>query len=250
MNYRAWSCLLPMLAWGAEVSAQELMSAPDRFDCLLEPHREVELGFSVPGIIEAIRVDPGDSVRKGQLLASLHSEVEAVGVELAAARVEFGRRKVQRTQELLKDEFVSEFNVDEAVTEFRISELELRQAEAALRRRTISSPVDGIVVELDFSPGEFVSEGTILKIMQISPLNVEVVVAVSKFGSIREGSTAWVFPEQPIGGVHEAVVTYIDKVIDAASGTFGVRLEMPNPEQGVPAGLKCRIQFSEAAGNS
>ncbi len=249
MNCRAWFLLLPALAWAPVGPAQDGAAEPDRFDCLLEPHREVELGFSVSGIIESIRVDRGDAVGKGQLLASLRSEVEKVGVELAAARVEFGRRKVERTQELLKDEFVSEFNVDEAVTEFRISELELRQAEAALRLRSVSSPVDGIVVERDFSPGEFVSEGAIFKIMQISPLNVEVVVPVSEFGSISGGSVARVFPEQPIGGEYEAVVTIVDKVIDAASGTFGVRLEMPNPEQAVPAGLKCRVEFAAAAGD-
>jgi multidrug efflux pump subunit AcrA (membrane-fusion protein) len=38
-------------------------------------------------------------------------------------------------------------------------------------------------------------------------------------------------------------VIVVDPVVDAASGTFGVRLELPNPEHAIPAGLKCRVRF-------
>jgi hypothetical protein len=38
-------------------------------------------------------------------------------------------------------------------------------------------------------------------------------------------------------------VKLIDRVFDAASGTFGLRLELPNPGNRLPAGLRCRIQF-------
>jgi len=42
-------------------------------------------------------------------------------------------------------------------------------------------------------------------------------------------------------------VTVVDKVMDAASGTFGVRLALPNPDLALPAGLKCKIRFSGTA---
>ena len=46
-----------------------------------------------------------------------------------------------------------------------------------------------------------------------------------------------------VGGQYSAKVTVVDKLVDAASGTFGVRLELPNPGNQLPAGLKCRINF-------
>jgi multidrug efflux pump subunit AcrA (membrane-fusion protein) len=52
-----------------------------------------------------------------------------------------------------------------------------------------------------------------------------------------------VMPEAPVGGKHEAKVIVVDPVIDAASGTYGVRLELPNPDWALPAGLKCRVRF-------
>lgn len=54
---------------------------------------------------------------------------------------------------------------------------------------------------------------------------------------------AEVYPEDPVGGVHKAVVTVVDQVFDAASGTIGVRLELPNPDYAIPAGLKCQVRF-------
>jgi membrane fusion protein (multidrug efflux system) len=54
---------------------------------------------------------------------------------------------------------------------------------------------------------------------------------------------AKVIPEAPIGGQYTAEVKIVDKVIDAASGTFGVRLELPNPNYRLPAGLKCKVIF-------
>jgi hypothetical protein len=47
----------------------------------------------------------------------------------------------------------------------------------------------------------------------------------------------------PVGGVYKAVVTVVDQVFDAASGTIGVRLELPNPDYAIPAGLKCQVRF-------
>ena len=47
---------------------------------------------------------------------------------------------------------------------------------------------------------------------------------------------------------YSAYVIIVDRVIDAASGTFGVRLELPNPDYRVPAGLMCKVVFPALAG--
>ena len=60
---------------------------------------------------------------------------------------------------------------------------------------------------------------------------------------IKVGDNATVFPEGPVGGQFNARVTVVDRLVDAASGTFGVRLEVPNPDNRLPAGLKCRVSF-------
>jgi multidrug efflux pump subunit AcrA (membrane-fusion protein) len=75
-------------------------------------------------------------------------------------------------------------------------------------------------------------------------LRVEVFVPTAYHGQIRVGSEAEVRPEQPIGGVHVAKVAVVDHVIDAASGMFGVRLTLPNPQLALPAGIRCNVTFA------
>jgi multidrug efflux pump subunit AcrA (membrane-fusion protein) len=53
-----------------------------------------------------------------------------------------------------------------------------------------------------------------------------------------------VTPEAPLNGTsYNARVSVVDRVVDAASGTLGVRLELPNPGYRLPAGLKCKVRF-------
>ena len=72
---------------------------------------------------------------------------------------------------------------------------------------------------------------------------VEVIVPVSVFGKIRVGQKAIIQPESPMVGNYPAEVAIVDRVADAASGTFRVALDLPNPDYSLPSGLKCMVQF-------
>lgn len=253
-----------------------LPGAPARaaeYDCMIEARQNVEVRSPVEGVIDTIFVRRGDNVKRGQLLATLASGPERAALDVARsratmqgelksaeARVELARKKWQRAEELQKKNFVSENARDEALAEFRLAEEQLRVAQenqrlAALdekrasevvEQRSIRSPVNGLVVEVLLRPGELMSsnqKNPIMKVAEINPLNVELVLPVNAFGAIRPGQRAEVLPEQPVGGRHVAQVEVVDRVVDAASGTFGVRLRLPNPRNDIPAGVKCRARF-------
>ena len=74
-------------------------------------------------------------------------------------------------------------------------------------------------------------------------MRIEVIVPVSAFGRIQIGQRAIVHPEEPMVGDYQAEVTIVDRVADAASGTFRVALDLPNPDYALPSGLKCMVQF-------
>lgn len=234
-----WKILFSLLLAGTvPVQAGE-------FECLLEPHTVVNVSSPVGGLLDAVNAERGDEVGKGEVIARLKSEVEQAAVELSRARAEFGRRKMVRNEELIQEELISPSEKDELETESRVARLELAQAEAVLKQRTIRSPIDGVVVERFLSPGEFVQSEPILKIAQLNPLNVEVIVPVDRLGNIREGMEAVVKPQALIDRGFSAEVVIVDRVIDAASGTIGVRLELPNPGNRIPAGLKCTVAFPD-----
>ena len=216
----------------------------DEMECQVEPHLVTNLGSPVEGTLSEVLVERGAIVTKGQVVARLNSTVETATVNLKTAQEEFGKRKVERNEELYRKQLISANEKDELETQTRIAGLELKQQQQVLEQRTIRSPLNGVVVDRFLSAGERVGNEKILKIAQIDPLNVEVIAPVEMFGSVRPGMTGEVRFPQMQSGVYRAKVVVVDRVIDAASGTFGVRLELPNPESKVPAGIRCRVRFS------
>lgn len=225
--------LIPYNAWAGE------------FRGLIEPHRVLKIGSPSEGIIKSINVERGDHVRKGQVLGSLQSAVEHADVKLAKTRKEFFLGKKKRVEQLYRKEFASPSEMEEAHTNWAVSELEHKRAQEVLKRSFIISPVNGVVVELFLSSGEYVKEQPVLKIAEIDPLNVEVIIPAAEFPKIKRGMQATVIPEAPDNGRYTATVTIVDRVIDGGSGTFGVRLEMPNPGYRVLSGLKCKVIFPD-----
>jgi|SRR5208283_1095007 len=232
-----------MIAVCIMVAGLEASALADDFECMIEPYQEVKVSSQVPGIIEEVLVERGDIVKKGQVLARLKSGVEKADVEFARAQVEFSKRKLERSRDLYEKKLISDNDKDELETEIRKGESQLQQAIAKLELRIIRSTVDGVVVKRDLSSGEYVGDKPILTVAQINPLNVEAIVPVRKLGSVALGMRAEVRPESPVGGVYAGTVVIVDRVIDAASGTFGVRAELPNPSLSLPAGLKCKVRF-------
>jgi membrane fusion protein, multidrug efflux system len=239
---------------GAQAQRPSPLAAPPAvkraggaLDCLLEPHMVVNVGSPVDGVLERVMVDRGDLVRRGQVVAQLQSGVEAAAVELSKARVEFGRRKVERNETLFQKQLISAQERDEMVTEARLHEQELKRDTEILKLRSIISPIDGVVVERRLAPGELIraEKSLVLRLAQINPLNVEVVAPAELFGSVRLGASGSVSLKPLLPGVYPARVVVVDKLIDAASGTFGVRLQLPNPNHKIPAGIKCSVELGK-----
>ena len=217
----------------------------DDMECLLEPHLVANVGSPVEGTLNQVLVDRGANVGKGQIVARLNSSVEAANLDLRKAQEEFGKRKVERNKELFSKELISANEKDEIETQTRIAGLEVRQQEQVLEQRSIRSPLNGVVVDRFLGPGERVAnEKPILRIAQIDPLNVEVIAPVELFGVVKTGMSAEVRLDPLLPGVYKARVVVVDRLIDAASGTFGIRLELPNPGNKVPAGIKCKVRFA------
>lgn len=240
------------------------------FDCLIEPHMVVDLSSRVDGIIDAILVNRGDRVARNQIVAKLESSVEQAAVDYAQARSQmnaeiqqletiyaYGLRNQDRITDLhakqavpiseidriQTDTSIAKFKLAQAKENRLLAELDLIRAKQTLKQHTITSPIHGVVMERYLNPGESVEDRPIVKVAQIDPLRVEVVMPVAYFGKLNQGQTGLVYPEADIGGEFPATVTTLDSVLDAASGTFRVSLRLANSDHKLTGGLKCNIEF-------
>jgi RND family efflux transporter MFP subunit len=234
-----------------------------------------EVGSQVVGVIEALQVERGQRVAKGQVIALLRADVEraAVGVaksrsdavadiQAANANAMFGKQRQDRARDLLAQKFISEQAYDQIKTEAdvaaqkltqtqeqrRLAQRELELANSQLAMRTVRSPVNGIIVERYMAVGERVEEKPMVRIAVMDPLRVQVVVPSSLYGRLHINGSASITPELANAAPVSARVILIDKMLDSASNTFRVTLTLPNPGHTLPAGLRCRADFGTDAG--
>jgi RND family efflux transporter MFP subunit len=220
-------------------------------------------------------VGRGDKVAAGQLLVELESEVAKANLELAkmrasasaemdSARLRLGYADAthDRSVALASKQVISPQELDQASSTRELAAAALRRAEeervgarleygrarAALEERMVRSPLAARVVARHFDVGEYVEGQPILELAQLDPLHVEVFVPARLWSRLAVGQEASVLPEEPVGGERTARITLIDPMIDSRSGTFAVRLELPNPDHALPAGLGCRVRFALTPG--
>jgi RND family efflux transporter MFP subunit len=255
-------------------SRQAPASRAVELEGLIEPYVTIDLSPAVDGLLETVEVDRGDLVEAGQVIARLESSVEILSGEIARLRAEresrikaaeerlnLARKTLERNEDLFREKIVSMVAIDEAraAESFAAAELvaaqdervvavvEQRRAEAALALRTVKSPISGVVLERYLAPGELVNRTNqlrIVRIAQLDPLRVEVLAPKDMLNEVAVGSLAKIHTEAPLNETHEARVTVVDRVVDPKSGLFGIRLELPNPEYRIPAGLRCLVRFA------
>jgi RND family efflux transporter MFP subunit len=258
-------CALPVVA------ADSVIKPPlPVLDCIIEPHTVVEVGSPSPGVIRTLAVDKSDVVEKDQILIELDAKVEQAAVNEAQAKADmrgtiqakrtslaYAKRKLASLEALYASGAASRYEKDEAETGVTLAnlelqqatenqalaELELKRATETLAQRTVRSPITGVVVDRYKSVGESSENKPILKLATIDPLRVEVIAPAPLFGDLTLGMQAEVVTEGDPGDRHSAVVSIVGKVVDAASGTFDVRLDMPNPNYRIPGGSKCKVTF-------
>ena len=254
--------------------AQGLQNENDIVHCVVEPKSRIEIGSFEDGIIVEIDVKRGDTVQKGQVLAKLESKLQSLAVEIAEVNAENelavksgqarlayqkgeeGRARklaarnivpTSRIDEVQTEKELAEIDLEAAVFQRRLAQLELAQARELLSRRSVRSPVDGVVAEITMAVGEYVHEQSpIMTIVEMDPLYVELFAPVRFFPHLQMGMEVDISLRPPIDETYTATVIAIDRVFDAASSTFGVRLSLDNNDYAIPAGLPCAAHLNDA----
>ena len=249
--------------------ATSAMAAPDVFDAKLAPRGgseergstipsvEKELGFSVPGLINKVDVKNGDIIKKGQVLATLDTEVEeaalakeqyllASNVQLEAAKAQRDLAKVNfaREEKLFNDKAGSQLQYDQAKLELTVADLKIKLAEEEteskrleivrlrkqIDRMRIVSEFDGEVRKVEAASGE-VADPQKPSIMVVSnnPLWVATKVPTATANTMKAGQALQVRYDGEKDW-REAKVIFFDPVADATVGQQLIHLELPNPE--------------------
>jgi RND family efflux transporter MFP subunit len=229
---------------------------------------ETVQGFRVAGKIIQRRVEVGDTVRKGQVMASLdaadaglsaaaaQSEVAAAEAEAALAQAELERQKQLYTKKFIA---LSALDVHEARNKSAQARLQQARSQAVVagnqsRYTHLVADRDGVITEIRAEPGQVVEAGEpVVRISVQGALEAAVAVPESRMKGVRVGTLAEVRLWASRETVYRGKVREVAPAADSATRTFAVRvslepgqLELADIRQGMTAGV--RFYHEENAG--
>jgi len=154
----AITAVLPTLVRAEEV-AYSTEAVPVYATGVLRRKTEAGLPFKVGGLVDEVAVRPGDTVKKGQVLARLRLDEINAHVAQARSGLEKTQRDLIRAEKLRADNVATLENLQDAKTAVTQAEASVRIAEFNLEHAVIVAPADGRILRRLAEPGEMAEAG-------------------------------------------------------------------------------------------
>jgi RND family efflux transporter MFP subunit len=221
---------------------------------------DVVLSARASGTINRV-VDLGEPVKKGQVLAQIDAELARAqlaraeaGLDAAEASLKLAQDTYERQKPLFEKEVISPLEFEQIASELnqaKANEAQARaqvaQAREQLEQSRVVAPFDGAVEEKFVDDGEQVTMGApVVRVVDADIVKVRGGVPERYAPDIEPGTTAEVrftaYGLEP----REGPVTFVSSVIDPASRTFTVEVELDNPDRRLKPEMVARILLERA----
>lgn len=245
----------------------------------ISPNQVVNIFSRVDGYIAKLHVDKGDFVKANQLLLEIdHTDyqhaVSQAKANLSAARARVAQQGAavrnaklafDRMHALIKDQFVSQQDLDNAEVNFdaaraaqeslqaQVNQMEvaLAQAETNLAYSYIRAPFAGYIAERNLDTGSYVSSATaststmsrgIMSLHDINKVRVLIEVVERDIPLVRVGQKAELRAEAYPDQIFEGTVTRIVQALNRATRTMTVEIDLPNKDRRLKGGMFARVE--------
>jgi RND family efflux transporter MFP subunit len=243
-------------AQGRRVLVIRAMRSPDRRTIELPAstrgYIETPVYAKIAGYLKAIKVDKGDRVRRGQVIALLESPELDQEVADARAKYEIAQLTDRRNQRLRSEGVISQQAADESRSAMLSARAALRQFEAMRAYKTITAPFDGIITARYVDQGALVPQTTtpaagampVVAMATLKPMRVYADVPQNLAPFLHNGDPAIVtvaeFPQQDFNGK----VTRHPEALNAATRTMLVEVDLPNDDLTLYPGMYAKVAFT------
>lgn len=196
------------------------------------------------GYIEAVMVNIGDEVRRGQALIRVNSAIFAAQNEQAQAQLAQAQASLRRVEAL--GDLASEAQLEGARTQARIAEANAQMTEINLSRSVIRAPFDGVVAQLNASKAEIAAPGNpLVRVVMLDPVMVSASVSDRDVVAMREGMPAKITTEA-VPDLFDGVVQHIDPAASLQTRAFTVKISTPNPDRRLLPGMIASVRIMES----
>jgi membrane fusion protein (multidrug efflux system) len=218
---------------------------------VIRPYEQAVLYAKVAGYLKTIRVDKGDQVHEGDLLAEIESpelvaDLTRQKAEVAVAEVAY--RRASEAQKKAPD-LVMPQSVDDAKGKLDMAQASLERTETFLSYTKIRAPLSGVVTKRSVDPGAFIPSATsgsvvasaaLLTIMDIHMVRIQIPVPEPEVPHVAVGLPVAVAVDELPGRLFEGHVTRFAYALDEASKTMEAEAEVANSKSELRPGMYAR----------
>jgi RND family efflux transporter MFP subunit len=213
---------------------------------LLTPKDEARLSFKVGGLIESVKVEEGQAVKAGQLLAVLKQTEIGASVEQARQATAKARRDLERGKALLADGVATEEQVQDLTTAFNVASAAQSGMEFNAAHARIVASVDGVVLRKLAEANEVVLPGQTVVILGGANRGWVVRIGLADRDAVRIhlGDAARVEFDAWPGQMFAGKVSNISSAADSATGTFAVEVRIDAGAAKFVQGLVAKVALT------
>lgn len=217
-----------------EVSTQPF-SEEIRLTSVAMANQDVRLEAEESGTIRALYVDRGDPVAQGDWIAKIDDRILSAQVDQARAAAELAQQTWERRQRLWEEDQVgSEIAYLEAKFAAEQTAAALAALEERLENTVIRAPFAGVFDERHVDIGTTVGPGeTIGRVVDLNPIKIVAGVPERYAPDVRVGTSAELAFAALGGKRYEGTVRYVSATVDPGNRTFGIELEIANPDRAI-----------------
>lgn len=201
----------------------------------------------VAGTLLSVRVEEGDKVKAGQLLATIDDGGLANQLIQMKAQLSLAKTTFERQQRLWDQNIGSEIQYLQAKTNFESQQAATKQMEEQLGKYSIRAPFDGIIDDVIKDRGTVVAPGQgaeVFRIVNLSNMFIEVAVPETYISTIKKGKKVKVaFPI--LGESMDSYVRETGNFINPNNRSFTAEIPIPNEEGKVKPNLTAKVQIND-----
>jgi membrane fusion protein, multidrug efflux system len=221
----------------------------------IRPYAQAVLYAKVAGYLKSIRVDTGDRVREGDLVAEIESPelvADLTRQKAEAAIAEVAYRRVSEAQKKAPD-LVMPQTVDDAKAKLDMAAATLERTETLLAYTRIRAPLSGIVTRRSVDPGAFIPAATsgsvaqtsaLVTVMDISSVRVEISVPEPEVPFVKAGLTVEVIVDELSSRSFRGIVSRFAYALDEGSKTMTAEARIANPGSELRPGMYARVRIA------
>jgi len=203
----------------------------------------VTVSADLPGVVVGIEFDSGRRVEQGDVLVRLDTRQERAQLAAAEAQRELARLNLERMRMLKEKNVVADAEFDRSDAEFKQAEARVGEMRAAIERKTLRAPFDGVLGIRKVDLGQYMSGGDpVVPLQTMDPVFVDFALPQQEVGSLKVGSRVQISADSL--GVTGALgtITAINSVVDQGTRNVMVQATLRNPQGRLRPGMFVDVQ--------